>query len=75
MTTKELTEIVTKHDVSIAEINQALAYTTHNLLLLHESVKSLETVAESLLESANKHEAAIAGLEKQWQAYLTTRQN
>jgi septation ring formation regulator EzrA len=43
-----------------------------NFEKVHELVKSLERTAELLLESASKHEAAIANLEKQWQAYITT---
>jgi len=71
VTNEELTATVNKQSLSIAEINQALAHMTRNSLILHESIKSLETTAEILLESANKHEAAITNLEKQWQAYLS----
>jgi hypothetical protein len=54
MTTKELTDIVAKRDVTIAEINHGLAHLAHNILNTHESIKELETVAKHLLESANK---------------------
>ena len=78
MTFEELTQITTANSLAIAEINKtqaennkAIGQLTNAVLSLHESVKSLETTAEVLLESANKHDAAIANLEKQWQAYLT----
>jgi hypothetical protein len=82
LTTKELTEIVTKHDVTISEINHALAHITHNSLILHDSIKSLEVTAlahdaqiEELIESGKKLHEDMAELKQQFQAYLTTRQN
>ena len=72
LTTKELTDIVTANSLAIAENTKAIAALTNNSLSLHDSIKSLETVAEVLLESAKKHDEAIANLEKQWQAYVNT---
>lgn len=72
MTTKELTDIVAANSLAIAENTKSIAQLTQNSLTLHESIKSLEAAAEILLESANKHEAVIANLEKQWQAYINT---
>jgi len=72
LTTKELTDIVAANSLAIAENTKSIAQLTQNSLTLHESIKSLEAAAEILLESANKHEAVIANLEKQWQAYINT---
>jgi hypothetical protein len=54
-----------------AENTRAIADLNRSLMTIRDSIKSLETVAETLLESANKHEAVIVHLEKQLQAYLT----
>lgn len=82
LTTKELTDIVSKHDATFAEINHALAHITHNSLILHDSIKSLEVTAlahdaqiDQLIESGNKLHEEMAELNRQFQAYLTTRQN
>ena len=70
MTTKELTDIVAHNTTAIAENTKAIAQLTNMMFSTHESIKSLETTAEVLLESAKKHDEAIANLEQQWQAYL-----
>jgi len=82
LTTKELTEVVTRHDATFAEINHAIAQLVHNSLILHESIKSLEVTAlahdaqvDQLIENGNKLHEEMAELKKQFQAYLTTRQN
>jgi tetrahydromethanopterin S-methyltransferase subunit B len=79
LTAKELTQFVAQNTLAIAENTRAIAENsktiaqlTNMVLATHESIKSLETVAESLLESANKHEAVIQNLEHQWQAYIKT---
>ena len=43
-----------------------------NFEKVHDSIKSLEHIAAVLLETANKHDSAIANLERQWQAYINT---
>ena len=73
MTTKELTEAVNRHEVSIGAINQALSSMTHNLLILHESIKGLEHIAEihnAQIEELSKNTLA---LQQEWQAYLRSR--
>lgn len=73
MTTKELTEVVTKHGATLAELNLAIAQLVHNSLILHDSIKSLETTA---LAHDAQIEELIEGrksLEKEWQAYLRSR--
>src|SRR5215475_9991938 len=77
LTTKELAALATanslaiaEHNKAIGEVNKALAEHTGRIMTLHDSVKSLERVAELLLESVTKHDAIIANLEQQWQAYL-----
>ncbi len=72
MTTKELTAIVTANSAAIAENTRSIGQLAHSVLVTHESIKALETVAETLLESARKHDEAIANLERQWQAYIKT---
>lgn len=78
MTVEELTQITTANTLAIAEINKtqaeaarSIAQLTNAMLSLHESVKSLETTAEVLLESVKGHDVQIAQLVKEWQAYLT----
>ncbi len=70
MTTKELTDIVTKHDVTIAEINHAIAQMTHNSLILHDSIKALEVIAESHNEDIEKLTGEVRTLTREWQAYV-----
>jgi hypothetical protein len=77
LTTKELTDIVTANSLAIAQNTAAIAGNTkaiteltNGLHSVHASIKSLEVVAEHLLETANKHAESIAILEKEWQAYL-----
>ena len=70
MTTKELTEIVTKHDVTISEINHAIAQMTHNSLILHDSIKALEVIAEAHNEDIDKLTVEVRTLTREWQAYI-----
>jgi methyl-accepting chemotaxis protein len=84
LTTKELTQIadehsraMAEHDRAMAEINRATAENTRAIAelingvhSLHGSIKSLETIAEHVLESTSNNAEAIAILQKEWQAYL-----
>jgi hypothetical protein len=73
MTTKELTQIVTKHNVTLAEINQALVQLTRMNISLHESIKSLERTAVAHDSQIQELIKTNRSLQKQWQAYLNTR--
>ena len=53
-------------------IDERFSQIADNFVKIHDSLKSLENIAGILLETATKHEAAIANLERQWQAYITT---
>jgi len=71
LNTKELTEIVNKQNLTLAEINQALAQMTRNSLVLHESIKSLETTALAHDSQIGELIDGMEFLKKEWQAYLS----
>ncbi len=70
MTSEELTEIVNKQNVTLAEINQALAQMLRNSLILHDSIKSLETTALAHDAQIDELTDNMRLLQKEWQAYL-----
>ena len=82
LTTKELTALAAANTIAIAENTKSIAQLTQNSLILHESIKSLETTAlshdaqiDELIESGKKLHEDMTELKQQFQAYLTTRQN
>ena len=56
----------------IDRIEMALDRLTTVVETLAASVTAHDDQIDSLLTAAEKHEAAIANLERQWQAYLST---
>ena len=84
MTTKELTAIVTanslglaEHTKAMAEINKALAENNksiaqmvQNSLILHDSIKSLETTALAHDAQIDELIEGHKSLQKEWEAYL-----
>jgi phage-related tail protein len=70
-------EAVAGTNAAVAATNAAVATTEKSIAELtrlftgtHESIKSLETVAETLLESVTKQAEEMAALRIEWQAYL-----
>jgi predicted membrane-bound spermidine synthase len=73
LTTKQLAETVAKHNVTLAEVNQALVQLTRMSITLHESIKSLETTALAHDAQIGELIESQKNLQKHWQAYLNTR--
>ncbi len=70
MTNEELTAIVNQQNVTLAEINQALAQMLRNSLILHDSIKSLETTALAHDAQIDELIEGHKSLQKEWEAYL-----
>ena len=75
MNAEELTEIVTQNTHAIAANTASIAELTKSVLILHDSIKSLETTAlahdaqiDELIESRKI-------LEREWSAYLRRQPN
>jgi len=72
LTTNELTQIVAENSRAIAANTASIAELTKNILILHDSIKSLENTA--LAHDAQIDELIENGksLQKEWQAYIKT---
>ena len=71
MTTKELTKIVTKNGVTLAEINHALAQLTRMSITQHGVHQIARSRRRRPARKRPQTRRRIVNLEKQWQAYLT----
>jgi hypothetical protein len=70
LTAKELTALAAANTIAIAENTKSIAQLMHNSLILHDSIKGLEAIAESHNEDIEKLTAEVRTLTREWQAYI-----
>jgi hypothetical protein len=70
LTTEELTALAAANTVAIAENTKSIAQLTQNSLILHDSIKGLEAIAESHNDDIEKLTGEVRALTRQWQAYI-----
>ena len=70
MTTKELTALAASNTIAIAENTKSIAQLTQNSLILHDSIKALEAIAESHNDDIEKLTHEVRALTREWQAYI-----